>query len=107
LEEHDEQPPWLRPRAAYVHVPFCAHHCGYCDFAVATGQDHLIDLYLEALGCELETLGVPQPVQTLFVGGGTPTYLPPPALERLLGLLRRWFLLGPGFEFSVEATRLV
>ena len=38
-------PPWLEPRTAYIHVPFCAHHCGYCDFAVAAGQDHLIELY--------------------------------------------------------------
>jgi len=42
----DDSPPWLTPRAAYIHVPFCAHHCGYCDFAVATGVDHQIDLYL-------------------------------------------------------------
>ena len=37
------------PRTAYLHVPFCGHHCGYCDFAVAAGQDHLIELYLDAL----------------------------------------------------------
>ena len=53
----DEAPPWLWPRAAYVHVPFCAHHCGYCDFAIAVGQDHLIELYLDALAAELATLG--------------------------------------------------
>ena len=39
-------PPWVWPRAAYVHVPFCAHHCGYCDFAVATGADERIDEYV-------------------------------------------------------------
>ena len=38
-----DQPPWLCPQAAYLHVPFCAHHCGYCDFAVATGQDPSLD----------------------------------------------------------------
>ena len=42
-------PPWLEPRTAYIHVPFCAHHCGYCDFAVTAGQDHLIEHYLDAL----------------------------------------------------------
>ena len=78
-------PPWLWPRAAYVHVPFCAHHCGYCDFAVAAGQDHLIDRYLDALAAELATLGQPQPVQTLFLGGGTPTHLTARQLERLAG----------------------
>jgi coproporphyrinogen III oxidase-like Fe-S oxidoreductase len=62
-------PPWLWPRAAYVHVPFCAHRCGYCDFAIATGQDHLIGRYLDALAAELATLGTPRPVRTLFLGG--------------------------------------
>jgi oxygen-independent coproporphyrinogen-3 oxidase len=85
-------------------VPFCAHHCGYCDFAVATGQDHLIERYLDALSAELSTLTTSQPVTTLFLGGGTPTHLDATQLERLLVLLRRWLLLEPGGEFSVEAN---
>jgi oxygen-independent coproporphyrinogen-3 oxidase len=97
-------PPWIWPRAAYVHVPFCAHHCGYCDFAVATGQDHLRDLYLEAVEAELATLGTPQPVRTVFVGGGTPTHLSAPQLDRLLTAVRHWLPLGPGHEFSIEAN---
>ncbi len=90
-----EHPPWLYPHAAYVHVPFCAHHCGYCDFAVVAGQDHLIDHYLEALARELQSLGEPRPVRTLFVGGGTPTHLNADQLERLLRLLRQWLPLSP------------
>jgi oxygen-independent coproporphyrinogen-3 oxidase len=97
-------PPWRWPRAAYVHVPFCAHHCGYCDFAIATGQDHLIELYLDALAAELATLRTPQPVQTLFLGGGTPTYLSAAQLERLLGSVLRWLPLELGHEFSIEAN---
>jgi oxygen-independent coproporphyrinogen-3 oxidase len=97
-------PPWLRPRAAYVHVPFCAHHCGYCDFAVVTGQDHLIDRYVEALTEELTTLGQPQPVETLFLGGGTPTYLDCARLQRLLTEVARWLLLAAGHEFTIEAN---
>jgi len=92
------------PTAAYLHVPFCAHHCGYCDFAVTAGQDHLMDLYLEALAVELATLGAPAPVRTIFIGGGTPTYLDAPRLDRLLGALNHWLPLLPGGEFSVEAT---
>jgi oxygen-independent coproporphyrinogen-3 oxidase len=83
-------PPWLLPRTAYIHVPFCAHHCGYCDFAVTAGQDHLIDLYLEALATELATLATPQPVESLFVGGGTPTHLSAEQLRRLLEAVTRW-----------------
>jgi oxygen-independent coproporphyrinogen-3 oxidase len=98
------QVPWLWPRAAYVHVPFCAHHCGYCDFAVATDRDHQIELYLDALGCELARLEQPQPVLTLFLGGGTPTYLNCRQLENLLKILQRWLPLQPDHEFSVEAN---
>jgi oxygen-independent coproporphyrinogen-3 oxidase len=97
-------PPWLWPRAAYLHVPFCAHHCGYCDFAIATGRDHLIEPYLDALASELAMLGTPQRVRTVFLGGGTPTYLSAGQLERLLVSVRRWLLLEEGHEFSVEAN---
>jgi oxygen-independent coproporphyrinogen III oxidase len=97
-------PPWLWPRAAYIHVPFCAHHCGYCDFAIAVGQDQLFNAYLDALERELAGLGTPQPVRTLFFGGGTPTYLPHQPLERLLRLVRKWLPLLPDHEFSVEAN---
>jgi oxygen-independent coproporphyrinogen-3 oxidase len=87
-------PPWLTPRTAYIHVPFCAHHCGYCDFAVTAGHDHLIDLYLEAIACELATLGDPRPVESLFIGGGTPTHLSPEQLKRLLEAVAMWLPLS-------------
>lgn len=96
--------PWLNPRAAYLHIPFCQHHCGYCDFAVASGQDQQIDLYLEALECELATLGQAAPVTTIFLGGGTPTYLSSKQLERLLRSTRQWLTLESGGEFSIEST---
>jgi oxygen-independent coproporphyrinogen-3 oxidase len=102
--ETENRPPWLWPRAAYVHVPFCAHHCNYCDFAVAAGQDHLQDAYVRALAAELATLGEPQPVQTLFLGGGTPTHLGLDLLEQLLSVVTHWLPPGPGAEFSVEAN---
>lgn len=92
------------PRAAYVHVPFCAHHCGYCDFAVVTGKDEQIGTYGNALAAELATLGEPCPVDTIFLGGGTPSYLGMEQLERLLSLLARWLPLAPGGEYSIEAN---
>src|SRR3954464_5684007 len=96
--------PWLEPRAAYIHVPFCGHHCGYCDFAVAAGQDHLIELYLDALDFELRSLGAPRPVESRFLGGGTPTYLTAEQLGRLLESVDRWLPRAPGgpWEFSIE-----
>jgi oxygen-independent coproporphyrinogen-3 oxidase len=101
---HQERPPWLWPRAAYIHIPFCAHRCGYCDFAIAVGQESSIELYLDALGAELATLGQPQPMQTLFLGGGTPTFLSARQLERLLRDVVRWLPPQPGHEFSIEAN---
>jgi oxygen-independent coproporphyrinogen-3 oxidase len=100
----DNAPPWLHPQSAYVHIPFCRHHCGYCDFAIAVGRDHLADRYLDALDAELATLGQPHPVRTLFLGGGTPTHLDARQLQRLLTDLARWLPLQPGHEFSIEAN---
>jgi oxygen-independent coproporphyrinogen-3 oxidase len=112
-------PPWLWPRAAYVHVPFCAHHCGYCDFAVVTGADDRIDAYLDALELEFATLGEPRPVETTFIGGGTPTYLSAGQLRRLFAAIHKWLpparsasegrqpslARASGWsEFSIEAT---
>lgn len=97
-------PIFAEPRAAYVHVPFCAHRCGYCDFTLVAGRDDLADDYLQALEVELRQLERPREVDTLFFGGGTPTHLSEDKLARLLELAREWFRLAPGYEFSVEAN---
>jgi oxygen-independent coproporphyrinogen-3 oxidase len=96
--------PWVWPRAAYVHIPFCAHKCGYCDFASLAGSDHLADRYLDALGREMDALGGPHEVETIFIGGGTPTRLDARQLERLLIMVRRAFSIAPGGEWTVEAN---
>jgi oxygen-independent coproporphyrinogen-3 oxidase len=98
-------PSWLWPRAAYVHIPFCAHKCGYCDFASLAGYDHLADRYLSALEREMTmTLGEPAVVETIYVGGGTPTRLEPAQLDRLMAMIARWFPLANEGEWTVEAN---
>lgn len=97
-------PPWLWPRAAYIHIPFCAYKCGYCDFASLAGSDHLADRYLDALEREVLALGPPNEVDTIFIGGGTPTRLNRDQLERLLRLIRGAFPLSAGGEWTVEAN---
>src|SRR3954469_5697449 len=92
------------PRSAYLHVPFCRHRCGYCNFTLVAGRDDLIDAYLNALERELSSLGQPHEVDTLFLGGGTPTHLPPNQLERLFTIATRSFPLASGDELSVEAN---
>jgi oxygen-independent coproporphyrinogen-3 oxidase len=92
------------PRSAYIHVPFCAHRCGYCNFTLVAGRDDLIDRYLQAIQIELSWLQRPYEVDTLFFGGGTPSYLPHRQLERLLDMTLAVFPLASGAEFSVEAN---
>ncbi len=92
------------PRAAYIHIPFCAHRCGYCNFTLVAGRDDLIGPYLHALETELAGFKQTKPVDTLFLGGGTPSHLPQEALRRLLQIVTRQFPLATDSEFSVEAN---
>jgi oxygen-independent coproporphyrinogen III oxidase len=92
------------PRALYVHVPFCLHRCGYCDFTLVANQDDLVPAYLQALANELERLDGKYEVDTIFIGGGTPTHLSIEQLERLARLLFSRFTLKSGGEFSIEAN---
>ena len=94
---------WTRARSAYIHVPFCRHRCGYCNFSVVAGRDDLIDRYLAAIDRELKSLDCPQ-VDTVYIGGGTPTHLDRPYLERLLQIVHRRFALASKIEWSVEAN---
>jgi oxygen-independent coproporphyrinogen-3 oxidase len=75
-------------RHLYVHVPFCAHRCGYCDFVTVTGHDERHGAYVDALLRELEGRGdVLGAVETVYIGGGTPSRLGPELLARLLDAL--------------------
>jgi len=85
-------------RHLYVHLPFCSHRCGYCDFVTATGREHLHESYVDALLRELRDEHDGSPVETIFLGGGTPTYT---ALPELLRLLRA---LLPAREVTIEAN---
>ncbi len=93
-----------QPRAVYIHVPFCAHRCGYCDFTLIAGRDDLAGAYLDALQAEIERSPLTEPLDTLFLGGGTPTQLDEPHLQRLLDVLCSAFRFSPDIEFNVEAN---
>lgn len=97
-------------RSVYIHVPFCRHKCGYCDFTLVAGRDDLFDRYLSALSREFQLHGFdlsrPTEVDTLFFGGGTPTHPTTSQLRALLELIRAYFPLRGGAEFSVEANPL-
>jgi oxygen-independent coproporphyrinogen-3 oxidase len=87
-------------RHLYVHLPFCAHRCGYCDFVTAVGRREQHGSYVDALLRELdeERHVLADPLETVFVGGGTPTFT---ALSELVRLLEA---LPPGEEVTVEAN---
>ena len=90
----------------YVHIPFCASRCPYCDFATAPATTALRGRYLEALSREIAReggiLGRPR-VRTLFFGGGTPSLLEPAEISGLGEALRRAFVLRPR-EVTLEAN---
>ena len=97
------------PFGIYVHVPFCRTRCGYCDFNTYTDLGGLATSFAATAGQELElarrVLGHRAPaVQTVFVGGGTPTLLPPEDLVRLLRRIDATFGLAPGAEVTTEAN---
>lgn len=96
------------PRSLYVHVPFCRHRCGYCNFSVIANRDDLQDRYLDAVEVELKGIRssnvTPLELDTLYLGGGTPTQLTHSRLERLLGLLAQHTCLSGETEFTSEAN---
>jgi oxygen-independent coproporphyrinogen III oxidase len=84
----------------YVHLPFCAHRCGYCDFVTVVGRGDQHGSYVDALLLELELereLLAPE-LETIFLGGGTPSFTEPRQLERLL------LALPAAAEVTVEAN---
>jgi putative oxygen-independent coproporphyrinogen III oxidase len=87
-------------RHLYVHLPFCAHRCGYCDFVTVVGREGQHAAYVDALLAELdaERHMLADEVETVFVGGGTPTFTQPRELDRLLAALPR------ADEVTVEAN---
>ncbi|MBI4337746.1 MAG: radical SAM family heme chaperone HemW [Chloroflexi bacterium] len=93
--------------ALYIHIPFCATRCPYCDFNTYAGIPHLLSPYLKALQTEVRLwgalLGRPT-VNTVFLGGGTPSLLAPGQLAALLEGVRRAFRLRDGAEVTAEAN---
>ncbi len=101
-----------RPFGVYVHVPFCATRCGYCDFntytATELGGGASQDAYAGTVAAEIalaaRVLGEPSPAETVFFGGGTPTLLPAADLVATLAVVRDTLGLAPGAEITTEAN---
>jgi putative oxygen-independent coproporphyrinogen III oxidase len=101
------------PFGIYVHVPFCASRCGYCDFNTYTAaelgggasRDSYAGLAVAEIAMARKVLGpAAPPVSTVFFGGGTPTLLPPADLAAVLGAIEAEFGLAAGAEVTTEAN---
>lgn len=90
--------------AAYVHLPFCARICPYCDFAVVAGRDDLIERYVRAVETEILRESDWRPLASIYVGGGTPSRIDPALVTRLIQALDDRFGIQTGAEISLEAN---
>lgn len=111
----------IEPRAApfpvsdatlsvYVHAPFCARRCTYCDFAVTVDREGGHDAWLRAISMEWdqilreELFSFPKPLETLYVGGGTPSLLGTRAMRGLASVVGSGLLSHPRLEWTAEAN---
>lgn len=96
------------PYSVYLHIPYCKHRCGYCDFNTFAGLENTIPYYVEALCAEIDLLHSGNDstlaVHSVFFGGGTPSLLPINSIEQLLETLDRCFNLLPSVEITLEAN---
>ena len=96
------------PLGIYIHVPFCRSKCQYCDFySVTAKSERLIDGYLEAVCMHIREAGMLAPnylVDTIYFGGGTPTYLGEDALAEILAVIRKSFDVSHDAEITFEAN---
>jgi oxygen-independent coproporphyrinogen-3 oxidase len=95
----------MKPAGIYIHIPFCRSRCSYCDFATGMYSAEASGRYVRALLSEIESWGVadpPEPVDTIYFGGGTPSLLSPGQLETLLNAVYKRFKLAPNAEVTME-----
>ncbi|MFD4996544.1 radical SAM family heme chaperone HemW [Streptomyces buecherae] len=117
LPQHALEGAGARPLGFYLHVPYCATRCGYCDFNTYTAselrgsggalasRDNYAAMVADEVRLARKVLGDdPRPVETVFVGGGTPTLLDAADLVRMLAAIRDEFGLAPGAEVTTEAN---
>ena len=89
----------------YVHLPFCVRKCAYCDFASFAGREGDMAAYVERLIREMDARRAPEArIATLYIGGGTPSLLPPALMKRLLAALHDHFDFLPDAECSCECN---
>jgi len=98
----------MNGNSLYIHIPFCIHRCGYCDFNTYAGLQGLIPAYSQALCAELEYLSQSVkgqlPIHTIYFGGGTPSLVTANQLAEILSTVKDYFNLQPSPEITLEAN---
>ena len=97
----------MSARHLYIHVPFCARRCSYCDFSIAVRHSTPIDEYLTALRAELDTVRSEldgSSLDTVYLGGGTPSRLGAPGVGRVLDAVRAHASISTDAEITIEAN---
>lgn len=96
----------MNPKHVYVHVPFCARRCSYCDFAIAVRRTVPVDDFVDSLEREMRSRhpGTAGAIDTLYLGGGTPSRLGAQGVQRVLDLVRSRFPTAPDAEVTIEAN---
>lgn len=90
--------------SAYIHIPFCARVCPYCDFAVVAGRDDQAQRYADAVVTEIERSDSWRPLDAIFFGGGTPSHLDPRLLLGILEALDAKHGISAQAEVTLEAN---
>ena len=93
-----------RPCMLYIHIPFCARKCAYCDFVSYAGCQDKMAAYVDALIREMEKRPTQQVITSVFLGGGTPSLLPAAELSRLLAAVSAHYALSPRCEITSECN---
>ena len=99
--------PDKRPLGVYLHIPFCVRKCLYCDFLSMAATDEVIDRYVQALCRQIKKEAPAYGdfcVNTVFLGGGTPSLLKGNQLQQILDTVRAYFLVEPDAEITMESN---
>ena len=95
-----------KPIGVYIHIPFCEKKCNYCDFYSVCPEENIRQGYIERLCEEMEKWGAltARPIDTLYIGGGTPSLLTPKELEMIFSAVKKSFILADDAEITCEVN---
>lgn len=97
----------MKPISIYIHIPFCKSKCLYCDFASFANMDKNYNDYVQALILEIKSKACTYKayeVNTIFIGGGTPTVLPSISIVKIIDMLYQFFTISKDAEITIEAN---